>query len=306
METVFSKQEMESLFYSTKEEIEKSIYFLTDKPEETVDSTIKACWHTASGNPKSSEEAIKYNLPVLTNDQIIDFKTLIGKRLNNIPLAHLTGRKNFIGVELLSDSRALIPRKETEILARKALDISYELTKKNQTIQVMDVCCGAGNLGLAMAFLNTNSFVYATDLSFDAVALTNDNIDFLNLRHRVSVFQGDLFSAFENAHYYNKLNLIICNPPYISSAKVSKMHREISDHEPYLAFDGGKFGTDIIQKFLLQAPSFLAPNGWIIFEVGVGQGSFVLMLCERSKLYIDISYESDELGNIRVVFARIK
>lgn len=304
MKTVVENREMEWLFKSTKAELECKIRFLPDKPEETIDSTLRACWLTASGSPKSSEEAVKHALPRLTRKQIRLFRQLIDKRLNNMPLAHITGRQSFIGIELLSDERALIPRKETEILGRKALELSHELADEKRKINVMDICCGAGNLGLVLAHLNHKSMVYATDLSHAAVALTKDNINFLNLHHRVLAEQGNLFSAFEKEYHYSNTDLIICNPPYISSLKVSKMHTEISDHEPVLAFDGGIFGTDIIEKFLCEAPKYLVAGGWIIFEVGVGQGDFMLLLCKRSNMYRDISSVTDESGNIRVILAR--
>lgn len=170
----------------------------------------------------------------------------------------------------------------------------------------MDVCCGSGNLGLAIAHLNQNTFVSAMDLSAEAVELTRDNISFLSLQERVKAEQGDLFSAFENQEYYENTDLIICNPPYISSAKVKKMSMEISDHEPVLAFDGGMFGFKIIQKLIEEAPKFLTKAGLVIFEVGAGQGEFIMRLCESTDKYRQIESVSEDLGHIRVISARKK
>jgi release factor glutamine methyltransferase len=292
------------LFNKIKSDLELKLRFLSDKPEETVDSTLSACWFVASGLPRSAEEAIKQPLPELNEKQIFILHQLIDQRLNNTPLAHITGRQSFMGIELLSDKRALIPRKETEILGKKALELSFQIAKQKQIVRVMDVCCGAGNLGLALASFNHNTIVNSTDLSEEAVELTGDNITFLQLQGRVEVKQGDLFSAFENNEFYEKTDLIICNPPYISSAKVTKMNQEISAHEPVLAFDGGMFGTKIIQKLIVEAPKFLAENGWVIFEVGVGQGEFIMRLCESSNKYNKIESVSDDMGNIRVILAQ--
>ena len=296
--------DVQELYDKVKTYFESDIHFLVDKPEETVDSTLKACWFAASGTPVSAEKAIKHPLPSLSEKQINILYDLIEQRLNNMPLAHITGRQSFMGIELLSDKRALIPRKETEILGRKALELSYQLTQKKQIVRVMDICCGAGNLGLALAHFNQNIIVCATDLSEEAVELTRDNISFLYLNERVQVEQGDLFSAFENQEYYKNTDLIICNPPYISSAKVTKMNPEISAHEPVLAFDGGMFGTKIIQKLIGEAPKFLTKAGWVIFEVGVGQGEFIMRLCESTNKYSQIESVSDDLGNIRVILAQ--
>lgn len=292
------------LFEKLKIQLVESIHFLEDKPEETIESTIKACWFAAYGSPKSAEEAVKYSLPELTDSQIITLNSLIQQRIENIPLAHITGRQNFMSVELLSDNRALIPRKETEILGRKALEISRQIAIKNQSVRVMDICCGSGNLALAMASLNNKCIVFATDLSGDAVGLTNDNIAFLNLNDRVMAFQGDMFAAFENDKHYLNIDLIVCNPPYISTSKVTKMNAEIASHEPSLAFDGGMFGTKIIQSLILDAPRFLRAGGVLLFEVGLGQGEFILRLCNDSDRFSSVQPLLDNEGNIRVIIAQ--
>ncbi len=294
----------EELFNKIKTDLENKLIFLEDKPEETVESSLKALWLKASGISKSSEEAIKSTLPELTTHQITILNQLIEKRLNHIPLAHITGRQSFMGVEFLSDKRALIPRKETEILGRKALELSNKIAAIKEKVTVLDVCCGAGNLGLALAYFNPSTVVYATDLSQEAVELTGENISFLNLHQRVHVKQGDVLAAFETDEHHEKTDLIVCNPPYISSAKVSKMNSEISANEPILAFDGGMFGTKIIQKLIQDAPRFLTQGGWVIFEVGVGQGEFIMQLCKKTQLYHRLETELDDLGNIRVVLAQ--
>lgn len=296
----------EELYNNLKTSLEGKLTLLGDKPEETIDSSLKALWHAASGIPKSVDEAVKSELPELTGQQAIALHGLVRQRLDNTPLAHITGRQSFMGIELLSDRRALIPRKETEILGRKAFELSMGIAREKQKVNIIDVCCGAGNLGLALAYFNTSAVVSAADLSQEAVDLTRDNILFLNLGERVHATQGDLFSAFEKDEYYGKTDLIVCNPPYISTAKVQKMTAEISNNEPVMAFDGGMLGTKIILKLIGEAPKFLTRKGWVIFEIGVGQGPFIMQLCERSEHYDQVESVSDDLGNIRVILVRKK
>jgi release factor glutamine methyltransferase len=296
----------EALFIELTSELSDTFQFLQDKPEETLESTLKACWFKSAGVPKSAIKAMEEPLPELDEKQIKVLLQLIGQRQKNIPLAHLTGRQNFMGIELLSDKRALIPRKETEILCKKALDISKEIASKKNLVTVLDICCGAGNLGLAIAFYNPKVKIVASDLSCEAIELAKENIIFLKLRDRVEAMQGDLFSALEHTDFYEKTDMIICNPPYISTAKVTKMNTEISDHEPVLAFDGGMFGTKIIQRLLYEAPKFLITGGSIIFEVGAGQGEFMVRLCEESSNYIEVEPVKDNAGNIRVIHAKKK
>lgn len=297
--------EIEILFNALYNELKDKIHFLKDKPEETIESTLKALWLTACGKPVSAVKAMETKLPELTPTEIERLNGFIGKRLNNTPLAHITKRQNFLGIELITDKRALIPRKETEILGRKALDLSKEIASDRDEINVFDVCCGSGNLGVAIAKLNPKCNVYSSDISEEALELTKENINLFHLNERIRTMQSDMFESFKSDKYYNKFDLIICNPPYISSAKVVKMDTEIASNEPSLAFDGGILGIKIIQKLINEAPLFLAPNGWLVFEVGLGQGEFVMKLIEKTKKFQQIGSVSDDAWNLRVVYAQI-
>jgi len=301
LKRMFFEIEIDEIYHKLRNILENRLNFQDDKPEETIDSSLKALWFKASGIPKSAEHAIELPLPELSEQQVDLLKKLVEKRLNGVPLAYITGRQSFMSIELLTDNRALIPRKETEILGRKALEVCQKLSEIKQCVNILDICCGSGNLGLALAHFLPNVFVFASDLSSEAVELTGENISFLNLNKRVNVRQSDLFSAFETDDYYGKTDLIVCNPPYISSSKVAKMNSEILENEPAMAFDGGMMGFRIIQKLIQEAPKFLSSDGWVIFEVGVGQGPFIIQLCEKSQLYKQIG--SFPENNIRVVFA---
>lgn len=274
---------------------------LPDKSEENAFNTLCALWHTATGNRVSPIIAANLDLPQLSPSQLIVLKELVKIRLSGVPLAHLTGRQNFMGIELICDSRALIPRKETEILGETALEICNKLVENNSNINVLDVCCGSGNLGLVLASYQPKVIVNSSDLSAEAVDLTKENISFLNLIKRVKVVQSDLFENFETEGYWGKTDLIVCNPPYISTSKVTKMNTEIANNEPAMAFDGGMIGLKVIQKLIIEAPKFLTKNGWLVFEVGLGQGPFIIQLCEKSGFWPLIRSASDTSGNIRVI-----
>jgi release factor glutamine methyltransferase len=289
------------LFQSLSNNLAKTLHLLEDKPEETIESTLKALWFASAGNPVSAEGSLKLPLPDLTKSQIVKLHQLIELRLKGVPLAHITNRQNFMGIELMSDRRALIPRKETELLGKNALKLSEEIVSSKGKAKVIDVCCGSGNLGIALAHYNTSCEVCSTDLSEEAVQLAQANVDLLKLNDRVQVRQSDLLSAFESDEYYEKTDLIVCNPPYISSSKVQKMESEISSNEPVLAFDGGMLGIKIIQKLISEAPKFLTKRGWLIFEVGAGQGDFIAQICQRTTLYQKINQITDKSGIIRVI-----
>ena len=294
----------EALFDRLKKDFEKRISFLEDKPEETIDSSLKALWFAACGSPKSAEEVAKLPLPEISDIQLDKLNQLLSLRSNNVPLAHITGRQSFMGLTFLSDKRALIPRKETEILGKKACELAQLMSGNGRKLTIIDVCCGSGNLGISIACLVPNVSVYATDLSAEAVELTKENIAFLNQTHNVQAIEGDVLSAFLNDNFFEKTDLIVCNPPYISSAKVQKMNVEIASNEPTLAFDGGMFGTKIIQKLIQDAHKLLKDDGWLAFEVGLGQGEFVMQLCKKTALYKVVESMTDASGNIRVIYTQ--
>jgi release factor glutamine methyltransferase len=294
---------MHKLYDQLKTELEIKLSFLEDKPEEIVESTIKALWFKAYGISMSAEKAISNTLPELSDDQIAKLIDLIEQRVKGKPLAYIVSRQNFMGIDLICDFRALIPRKETEILGRKALEICREIAKMKSEIKVFDVCCGSGNLGLTLAKTISNMIVYSSDLSEEAVELTIENIAFLDLGHRVKAVKSDLFTTFESEEYFGNMDVIICNPPYISTSKVLKMNKEISENEPMMAFDGGMVGMKVIQKLIREAPKFLTNTGWLIFEVGLGQGPFIIQLCKKSNYYNQIKSFTDKIGNIRIIAA---
>src|SRR5450759_3374479 len=115
------------LFQSISNNLTNTLHLLEDKPEETIESTLKALWFAAAGCPVSAEGSLKLPIADLTENQIGKLHQLIELRLKGMPLAHITNRQNFMGIELMSDKRALIPRKETELLGKKALELSEQI-----------------------------------------------------------------------------------------------------------------------------------------------------------------------------------
>jgi len=274
-----------------------------DKPEETPEVAIRALWFAAANDPRGIAR-LDGPLPELDPAGLARLHTLVGQRASGTPLAHLTGRQSFFGMELLAGPEALIPRLETQTLVTGALERVREVVKRQGRALVLDLCTGAGNVALGLAHAEPAATVIGADLSHEAVDLAGRNARHLGLEGRVSFRQGDLYAPFEEARFMGSVDVITCNPPYISSAKVPLMSREIAEHEPSLAFDGGPFGVNILMRLIAQAPKFLTPNGWLCFEVGLGQGDGVLGRLERSGLYTDFHAVKDSQGDVRAVMAR--
>ena len=278
---------------------------LEDKPEETPERVLCALWRTACGLPASADRALREHLPELDAEAAGRLRELLERRRAGVPLAHLTGRQSFLGLEFLAGPEALIPRKETEILGRAALAKLSCMAAKRTRLTVLDICTGSGNLALAYAYYAATAQVFASDLCADAVRLALRNRDhFPALAPRLEIRQGDLLEPFDSAAFHGQCDLLSCNPPYISSAKVKQMHPEIAAHEPGAAFDGGVYGVSVLMKLLKQAPRFLRPGGWLGFEVGSGQGAMLARQLEKNAAFSAVERYSDSTGEIRALFAR--
>src|SRR3954465_1989418 len=166
---------MQPTYRDLLQEVQRFWTPLPDKPEETPEGLLCALWSTACGAPISAERAVSRSapaqLPTLDTAAYERLIELLERKKAGVPLAHLTERQSFLGVELLAGPAALIPRKETEILGRAALAVLLGIDPGQKDITVLDVCTGSGNLALAYAFHEPRARVYAADLSQEAVDL---------------------------------------------------------------------------------------------------------------------------------------
>ena len=202
----------------------------------------------------------------------------------------------FMDVELLVERGVLVPRAETELLGRTAVELVQD------SACVIDMCCGSGNLACALASHLPNARVWASDLTDACVALAKRNTEFANVQNRVEVVQGDLFSGLKGLE--GTIDLIVCNPPYISHAKLAGERAMLLENEPRQAFDGGPYGLSIHQRVVKEALPFLKPGGWLLFEIGLGQDRQVKLLFERTRAYQDLRMVANAAGEVRVVGAQ--
>ncbi len=289
-----------------------SIPLPADKPTETGESTLRALWHCATGLRLSNDAAQSIELRPLLTEQFKLLEQLLEQRIAGVPLAHLTERQQFMGLEMIAGPAALIPRQETELLVRTALDALGNATSGADSGDacafdsrlVMDICTGSGNVAAALAHLSAGLVVHACDLSTDAIALARRNLAHLGLSDHVHLYVGDLFEPLRQAGLRRQAALVTCNPPYVSSARVAKMAAEIAGYEPALAFDGGPFGIGILRRVIRDASEMLRPGGWLVLEVGLGQGNSVLSNLRANPAFTDCKAINNSLGQIRVVRAR--
>jgi release factor glutamine methyltransferase len=211
------------------------------------------------------------------------------------------GRQTFLGIDVLCGEGALVPRPETELLGRNVLG---KLQAAGDHGRVIDMCCGAGNLACAIAMHAPGAQVWASDLTEGCISWTKRNVEYLGLGDRVEVCQGDLFAGLANRGLERTVDIVVCNPPYISSGRLARDRAELLENEPREAFDGGPYGLSIHQRVMADAPRFLKPGGWLLMEFGLGQHRQVKILIDRTKQYEAVELSNDAAGNPRVVTAR--
>jgi len=271
-----------------------------DLPDETAESTLRALWLTAAGDPCSAQEAIKRQLPNLNPEQQSALDALVEERLCNIPLANLTGRVNFLGLELLYEPGVLAPRPETEILGYAASEIAGRIGRQSDTLLGIDMGCGCGNLSCALAARHRSLRLMSIDITDNCVAMTRRNVAFLNLGERITVFHGDLFAPLMDLDIHGNVDFIVSNPPYIPSNKLQSDLSHLLDHEPREAFDGGVYGFALHQRLIRESHGLLKRGGYLLFEFGLGQHKQIDALFRRAKGYSPVEYKTDDNGNPRV------
>lgn len=292
------------MFYDFLERLENKLVVLPDKSEENAQNTLKALWHTASSNRVSPILADILELPLLNPSRIRILEDLIKERLLGVPLAHLTERQHFFGLDFILNKGLYIPRKETELLAKTAINSIIREFDEHINVNIIDVCTGIGTVALAIAHYCKNTTVYGSDIFEPAIKAAIINGKHFGLSERVSFYHADLFDPFEFLSFDNMTDIIVSAPPYISSLKVKQMAYEISNHEPSEAFDAGPYGLSIFFKLISVAPKYLRNNGYLIFECGLGQGEFLANRISKNEHYGDIFEICDENGNVRVIKAK--
>lgn len=264
--------------------------------EDPLEETLKVLDILSGGSVSNMGDTF----PSKTGNGLQD---LIHKRCTGMPLEYALGYTNFMNMSFSCSPAALIPRKETELLVKTAINLARQIKKSEEPLLLVDMGTGSGNIALSIAAHTENTHILACDISPEAIDLAWVNVKRHNMQSRVSLFVGDLFSPLAEKNYHGLVDMIICNPPYIPTSSLAKLEREIVEHEPVVALDAGVYGIDIFRKLILQSPDFLTPSGVLIFEIGMGQDKFVNRLLQQSGKYRNIQYYPDKLGITRVISA---
>jgi len=199
----------------------------------------------------------------LTESELVEIRALVRRRGQREPLQYILGSVDFFGLKLKADRRALIPRPETERL----VEILVGRFAAGPPALVLDLGTGTGAIALALATAWASATVWAVDKSADALALAGENAIATGLAARVKFVQSDWFAEMPAEA---RFNLIVANPPYLSSEETRQTAPEVREHEPAPALVAGEEGLGAARAILRSAPGFLATGGWLALETGSG------------------------------------
>ena len=223
----------------------------------------------------------------------------IVRRAEGEPLQYITQKAPFRYLELKISPGVLIPRPETEVLVNEVLK---ELDTVEGEKLVADVCCGSGCIACSLASEREDINVWATDISPEAIALTERNVAALHLKDRIQVRQGDLSAPIDEA-LRGCFDCVISNPPYIPTSMVDTLPEEVGSFEPRLALDGGADGLDIYRRLLDEANGLLRPGGILGVELHEDTLEEARFLATQAS-FTDTIVEKDLAGKPRVLVAK--
>ena len=218
--------------------------------------------------------------------------------LNDEPLAYILGEWEFYGLKLHVNPNVLIPRDDTCAVVQLAINQALFLPDGPR---VLDLCTGSGCIGLAVASRIKDARVTLADVSKDALAIAKKNAVANKLTARVSCVQADALS--DPALFLGKFDMIVSNPPYITTQEMLELPHSVKDYEPHLALHGGSDGLDFYKNIAKKYSSALKPGGYLCFEFGFGQGDAVCRILEENG-YTILARAKDFSDKERAVIAR--
>lgn len=234
----------------------------------------------------------------LTDRQRRQFWDHVTKRGHRQPLAYILGTQPFMGLSIRVTNEVLIPRPETEEVVAEAIALLEP--RRAEPLTILELGTGTGCIALALASALPQATVYATDIAPAALKLAQQNAMDHNLGQRIRFIQEDLFK--EDARLKGWADLVISNPPYIPTKEIPRLDAEVLK-EPVLALDGGRDGLDALRAIIAAAPRYLKPGGWLVLEIGSGQGKAVLLLLEKAGFEARL-VKKDLQGHDRIAVAK--
>jgi len=224
----------------------------------------------------------------------------VERRLSGEPLAYVLGEWEFYSLPLLVNENVLIPRIDTELLAQEAINL---LRRKVWQTRMLDLCCGSGCIGLAVAANVPDCRIVMIDSSEAALAVSRQNMIKNNLSRHITAMDADIL--IKPPAILGEFDVIVSNPPYIPTNDIQALDKSVKDYEPLMALDGGEDGLDYFHAIAGNWKKLLKRGGHLAFECGEGQSAAVRYILKQNG-FGDIKTYKDTLGIERVITGMIK
>jgi release factor glutamine methyltransferase len=234
-------------------------------------------------------ELIVHGEGVRTDMEQQFYEMVIARRASRIPLQHITGVQEFMGLEFKVNEHTLIPRQDTEFLVEEAL------RNLSDGMSILDMCTGSGCILLSLLKYSNECEGIGIDISEEALAVARENATRLGIE--ATFLCGDLFEPLKGCGLFD---MIVSNPPYIETAVIDTLMPEVREHEPIRALDGSEDGLFFYRRIVDKSQEYLRKGGYLFFEIGYNQGEAVSKLM-RDAGFSHVEVYKDYAGLDRVV-----
>ena len=245
---------------------------------------------------KPRQYLIIYDNEPLTRQQEDKFFDGISKLSKDIPIEHITHKKEFMKLDFFVDENVLIPRQDTEILVEEVIEIAKKINSK----KILDLCTGSGAIAISLAKYLPNTQMTALDISSKALEVAKLNAKTNNVESQITFVESNLLENLPKEKY----DIIVSNPPYIKQDIIKELDREVQK-EPHIALDGGKDGLDFYRKIIDLGYEYLKYGGYLCLEIGYDQKEEVMNLLDNNGQYINKICIKDLYDNDRVIIAKV-
>lgn len=233
----------------------------------------------------------------LTEEEESYFLKLINRRAEREPFQHITGKQEFYGLDFEVNKDVLIPRPETELIVENGIEVLQNL----ESPSFCEVGLGSGCISISILHNVKNATAIGLDISTKALAVAKRNAEKHSVLARLKLNESDVFSNLTN----QKFDLIVSNPPYISSEEIPNLQVEVRDFEPINALTDNQDGFSIIEKIIIDSPTYLIQNGFLLMEIGFGQSENVRKMLS-DEIWESVEILPDLQGIPRMVKAKVK
>lgn len=250
--------------------------FMTVEEEQMASALARNLLCYVSGKTR---EQIVADREMYASEEVCNaMETAVSRVLAGEPLAYVLGEWSFYGMTLYVDNNVLIPRDDTCAVTQLAIKRGLYL---DQDPRILDLCTGSGCIGLAVAKRVKDARVTLADISKDALAVAKKNVARHELGNRVVCVQADALA--EAPDYLGKFDMIISNPPYITTAEMEELDSSVKDYEPHLALHGGTDGLDFYRSIVKNYTGALKNGGYLCLEYDPSQGDDIAALLEENR-----------------------